>query len=134
VAATVYHWPPETVDVPAFIVGYPEAIDLTTTFQRGSDELQLPCWYVLGAANSSTSDVRDALSAALGPPPSLSESIEAVFATFATNIGRANITRINFNGVDYIGLKWLLDVVTSGAMNLSAIMDAIGNAVAAAGL
>lgn len=132
-ATNVYAWPVDEITVPAFIVGFPEELNLTTTFQRGSDELVLPCWFVVGAAQSSTPDVRNALSAELANG-TISDAIEGAFAWGSTNVDRAHISRITVGAVDYVAIKWDLAVITNGPMNLATIMDAIAAAVTSAGL
>ena len=130
----VYAWPPSSITPPAFVVSYPTDFTIETTFNRGSDELVIPVWYLLGAAQDSSKDQRDAISLALGSAPSICEALDAVYGWGATTPTKGVITRIVMDAQEYIGLQFLVDVITNGPANLSTIMDALANAITSAGL
>lgn len=50
-----YAWPTSTLNVPCFVVGYPESIQLDMTMGRGSDRMRVPCWAVFGQADQKSS-------------------------------------------------------------------------------
>lgn len=49
-----YGWPLSTISPPAFVVGYPDGINMDTTMARGSDRATFPCWAVFGEVDKRT--------------------------------------------------------------------------------
>ncbi len=132
-ASNVYAFPPPGIAVPAVVVGYPEKLDLQATFGRGSDELLFPVWFIV-ADQGVTVAARDALSVVLASGTTIANVLSTVATWGASNCGTAHIEPLTVGGTAYLAVKFDVDVATSGAMDLSAIMDGLAALVTAAGL
>ena len=106
----VYRWPAESVTVPCAVVGYPTAIDLDATFQRGTDRVALPLWLVVG--RTTTKDARDALSVLLGAAPSVKATLDGAQSFGDLRVTDAEVSEIVIGGVSYLGLRFTVDVLT----------------------
>ena len=132
-ASTVYPFPPPGIATPAIVIGYPEVIDLQTTFGRGSDTLEIPVWFVV-ADQGVTAQARDALSAVLGAGQTIAGVLSSVSAWGTSNCGGARIEPLKVGGIDYLAVKFDVECSTSGPVNLSAVMDGLAALCTAAGL
>jgi hypothetical protein len=133
-SSNVYAWPTDGITVPCFVFGYPETIQPKVTFNRGGDEAQFPLWYILGAGQTSTKGVRDQVSAALGSMNDVITALDGDHAFGAVDTRGPKIESVNSGSITYISLRFDCYVLTSGAMNMSAIMDGLAALVTAAGL
>ena len=109
VVETVYPWPVEAVTVPCVLVDYPTGIDIAITDQRG-DHVVVPVYFLVG--QTGTKDARDALSAALTGAGDLVDAMSGIYSYGDVDVGSASIARIEIGGVTYLGLKFIVDVLT----------------------
>ncbi len=131
--STVYAYPPPGITAPAIVVGYPVEIELASTFGRGSDSVVIPVWFAV-ADQGVLATARDAVSAVLGSGTTIANTLSMEAAWGATHCGKASIDPLRVGGVDYLAVRFDVNVATSGALDLSAVMDGIAGACSAAGL
>ena len=132
-ASNVYAWPPPTIIPPAVVIGYPETLDLQTTFQRGSDELLLPVWFAV-ADQGTNKDARDALSAVIASGTTIANVLSTTAAWGASNCGMAHIEPLLVANMPYLAVRFDVDVISNGPVNLSTVMDALAALITGAGL
>jgi hypothetical protein len=132
--SNVYEWPADSVTVPAFVMGYPENIMPKMTFGRGGDEADYPVWYVVGQGQTSSKDVRDQLSLALGNAADVITVLDGVHSFGAVDTTTPHIQPVNVGTVPFIAIRFDCHVMTSGPMNMSAIMDGLATLLRTAGL
>ena len=132
-ASNVYAFPPPAVTLPAVVVGYPELLDLQTTFGRGSDELMFPVWFIV-ADQGVNADARDALSAVLASGTTIANVLSSTSSWGTSNCGMAHIEPVTIAGSPYLAVKFDVDVMTSGAVNLTNVMDGLKTLITGAGL
>ena len=132
--SNVYPFPIDGITVPAIVIGYPDSMAFDRTFARGSDELVVPVWFIVGPGQTSTKDVRDALSAILADSTSIKSALDGTKSFGTVRVSDVKIETVASGSVSYIAARFDVDVITSGAMNLSAIMDGLAALCSAAGL
>lgn len=113
VAPNNFPWPVDSITVPCTVVGYPSMIGLGITYGRGADAFTYPIWHIVGRSN--TIDARDNLSAALTGAASVWTALTGK-QTFGANVVDVmvhdpDIATITVSGVEYIGLKFLVEVI-----------------------
>jgi len=106
----VYSYPVAGVNVPCVLVDYPSHIDLGTTFTRGGDHLSIPVLFLVG--QNWTKESRDALSDVLLGGADIVAAIEGAYAYGDITVTDAEVTTIVVGGLDHLGLKLTVDVVT----------------------
>ena len=109
-ARNVYSYPVSTVVEPCALVDYPTRIDLSATMQRGTDHVVLPVLFLVSQTFSRES--RDALSAVIDGAPDLVSAIEGSYAYGDVAVTDADVTAVVVGGIEYLGLKLTVDVVT----------------------
>jgi len=109
-ARNVYSWPTGTIVEPCALVDYPTNIDIGATFQRGSDHLSLPVLFLVGQTFSRES--RDALSDVIAGGSDLVAAIDGAHAWGDASVTDATVTAVVVGGIEYLGLKLIVDVVT----------------------
>lgn len=76
----VYAWPVEDAKPPCAIVGYPDAdITFDRTFGRGSDEVTIPLFFLVGKAHDRSA--RDRLSAVITGATGVKDAIDGTLET-----------------------------------------------------
>lgn len=104
---TAYAYPAESPDVPCYVVGYPEDVDLDLTPNR--PRFTLPVWYIVGRGSGTAA--RDALSAALTGAQSFKTAVDGAQSWGDAWVGRAEVTSLTVAGVPYLALKLTVEVV-----------------------
>ena len=132
-SSNVYAWPPPVIVTPAVVIGYPDPLDLQTTFGRGSDELTFPVWFAV-TDQGTNKDARDAISAVLASGTTIANVLSATGSWGASNCGMAHIEALNVGNVPYLSVRFDVDVITNGPLNLSTVMDALAALITGAGL
>lgn len=132
-SSNVYAFPPPGVTAPAIVVGYPEEIDLQAAFGRGANAFQIPVWFAV-SDQGVTADGRDALSAVLGSGTVIANVLSASAAWGDTSCAAARIAKTEIGGIEYLAVRFDVDVVTSGPLNLTSVMDGLAGLCTAAGL
>ena len=133
-SSNVYAFPIDGITVPAIVVAYPDSMTFDTTFGRGSDSLVLPLLFIIGPGQTSTKDVRDQLSAIIAGAGGIKAALDGNYAWGSVRVADAKIEPVSWGAVAYIAAVFQLDIVTPGAMDLSAIMDGVAALCTAAGL
>lgn len=106
----VYTYPVAAVNVPCCLVDYPTTLDLAAVMQRGGDHVVLPVLFLVGQLWDQGS--RDALSAVIAGGSDLVAAIEGSRAYGDVAVTAADITNVVVGGLDHLGLKLTVDVVT----------------------
>jgi hypothetical protein len=106
----VYAYPVAVVNVPCVLVDYPTHIDISTTFQRGGDHVSLPVLFLV--AKDLSKEGRDALSDVIAGGSDLVAAIEGSYAYGDITVTDAEVTTVVVGGLDHLGLKLTVDVVT----------------------
>lgn len=106
----VYSYPVAGVNVPCVLVDYPSRIDISTTFQRGGDHVSIPVLCLV--AKDLSEESRDALSDMIAGSADLVAAIEGAYAYGDISVTDAEVTTVVVGGLDYLGLKLTVDVVT----------------------
>lgn len=106
-----YAFPVQSITPPCILVDFPSAIDFDQTFQRGSDRLVVPVWYIVGQPIMGTG-IRSALSDALAGAGSVKDALDGVYAFGSVWAQRGAIQRITVSGVEYIGIRFDCEVLT----------------------
>lgn len=106
----------DRVNVPAAIVGFPDAYDFDSTMGRGSDRLTLPVLVLVGTADARTA--RDALARYVhgSGPASVKAAVEK---HAATSYDSARVQRVEFGTVTvasttYLGATFEIDITGPG--------------------
>lgn len=113
----VYRWPPESISVPAVIVGYPDSITFDETYGRGMDRMALPVVLVVG--KPSNRGARDKL----GPycDGSGDQSIKAVLESGTyTSFDSIRVVSVEFDQIivgtsNYVAAMFEVDIAGQGA-------------------
>ena len=105
----VYPFPPLSITVPCAIVGYPTAIDFDTTFQRGSDTVDIPVWFVVG--RSTTKAARDKLSSILTGVGSIKTALDGPSTFGDIRVVDAAVETITIGLVDYLSARFDCEVL-----------------------
>lgn len=132
--SNVYAWPVDSITVPCFVFGFPESIVPKVTFNRGGDQALFPLWYVVGQGTTSTKDVRDLLSVALGNMNDVITALDGNHSFGATDTRDPKVEYVNSGAISYVSLRFDCYVLASGPMNMSAIMDGLALLLTNAGL
>lgn len=112
VVSRAYAYPKESVDPPAAVVGYPAEIDYDAAMRDGTHRITVPVWLVIGKVVDRTTRDRvsalvdqDEVKAALDGD--LDGTVQSCRVTAAT------IEAVAVAGVEYLGIRFDLDIYTS---------------------
>lgn len=106
----VYPYPVPAVVTPCALVDFPTRIELSTTFGRGSDTVELPV--LLLVDRSYTPEARDALSALIDGAPDAVAAIEGAHAWGSARVVDAEVVPVAVGAITYLGLKLSVEVMT----------------------
>lgn len=114
----VFAYPPDKIDPPAAIIGYPETITYDTSMGRGTDMIEFPIFVMVGRLTDRTA--RDKLAPYLAG--SGSASIKGVLraalpfvAMASVNVVSATIEVVTMAGLDYLTAVFTVNVYGPGA-------------------
>jgi hypothetical protein len=103
---------PKTVAVPAAIVGFPEEITYDETYGGGADSTVIPVTVLVGAVTDRVA--RDELAAytARAGAQSIKAAVDGPLAGAVSDarVATAKIEGITFNGVEYLGATFRVEV------------------------
>lgn len=103
----VYDYPPDSVAVPAAVVGYPESVTYDATYRRGSDQCEVPVTVLVGKASDRAS--RDALTPYFASvKAAIDGNLGGVVAD--ARVARADVAQITVGAVDYVGAVFTVEV------------------------
>jgi hypothetical protein len=110
VVKTVYAFPQESVTVPCAIVAYPTNIVFDATFQRGSDTVDIPVFFVVGKV--SLKSTRDKLSSILTGVGSIKTALDGAHSFGDVRCTDATPELITIAAIDYMALRFDTEVLT----------------------
>lgn len=117
VGLRVYPYSVSSVSPPAAIVGWPEPITFDSTFARGSDQLTLPVYVLVGKVSERGS--RDVLAAYLDGAGANSVKAALDGGTYlacdSVRVASANIEALTSGGVEYLGAVFDVEITGSGS-------------------
>lgn len=108
-----YAYPPDSVVVPAAVVGLPEVIEYDETMGRGADRVTVPVYVLVSKASDRAGAGR--LGAYLS-----ADGVKAAVESYAppspapwhtVRVSRADVSVISVAGVDYLAATFTLDLV-----------------------
>lgn len=112
----VFPYSAASVRPPAAIVGWPDPITYDTTMARGSDQLTVPLYVVVGTADARSA--RDALAVYLdgSDTKSIKAAVEGgTYTAFDTvRVQEARVDSFSIAGTDYLGAVFQLDITGQG--------------------
>lgn len=113
----VYPSPPDTLAVPAAVVGYPETYVFDATFGRGVDHLQVPVFVLAGRiAERAARDQLGVYCDGSGGK-SVKDVLEAATYTAMASVRVAAVVfdAITVNSVEYLAATFTVDIYGSGS-------------------
>jgi len=113
----VFAYPPDSLQPPAAVVGYPETISYDETYGRGSDRLTLPVVVVDGKVSDRATRTRLAAYADGTGAKSVKAVVESgTYTAFDTvRVAAAEFDVVAIAGTDYMACLFDLEIVGSGA-------------------
>lgn len=113
----VYNHVPDSVQVPAAVVVFPENIEFDSAYGRGMDNFEVPVLVVVSklTAKTASKSLSDYASG------SGAKSVKAVLeahtpANYDTlRVAGARVDPITFNAIDYLGVTFAVDVAGPGS-------------------
>lgn len=114
----VFAYPPDKVDPPAAIIGYPEMVDFDVSMGRGTDHIRFPIFLMVGRLLDRTS--RDKLAPFLAGSGASSvkgvlKAAEPFVAMSSVRVASATIEVVTMAGMDYLTAIFSVDVFGPGA-------------------
>jgi hypothetical protein len=110
-----YPFPPDTVNVPAAVVSFPDEVNYDLTAGRGSDRLELPVHVLVGKVSDRASAGLLGLYLSVEGESSVKDAVEADTtldgAAQTVRVVSASVSVITVNGVDYLAATFTIDVV-----------------------
>lgn len=113
-----FAYPPDKVDPPAAIIGYPNSIDFDVSMGRGTDHIEFPIFLMVGRLTDRTS--RDKLAPFLAGSGASSikgvlKAAEPWVAMASVRVKSATIEVVTMAGMDYLTAVFTVDVFGPGA-------------------
>lgn len=111
VVATVYSWPTDNANVPCAVVAYPiDPIDFDMTFQRGSDRLVIPVYFLVGRASDRTA--RDQVSAVIDGAGSIKVAIDGDLGSVVqtARVMACQIQEFTLAGVSHLAARFDIEI------------------------
>ena len=112
VTKRAYSWPTESITAPCAVVGYPTTIDFDYTFDRGSDRLIFPVYFVAGKA--SDRNTRDELSSIVDGATGVKDALDGNLsgAVNTCTVTNGDITQITVGNIGYIAVEFTVEIIT----------------------
>ena len=108
----VYDYPPDSVAVPAAVVGYPDTVTYDETMARGTDSCTVTVTVLVGRISDRAS--RDALGAYLAGSGvrSVKAAVDGTLAGTVKDarVGSATVMSVTVGGVDYAAAAFSVEV------------------------
>lgn len=104
-----YGWPQSNISPPAFVVGYPDAMNMDATMARGSDRGVFPCWAVFGAVDLRTT--RDVAAPFLTQIKDLIDG-RREGCWQSARVGTIAVESTTIAEIDYLTARFDVDVLT----------------------
>ena len=110
-------YPPDNVQVPVAVVGFPESIQFDLTFGRGVDHIEFPVFVLVGKVWDRTT--RDEIAAYCSG--SGAKSVKAVLAAgtytamSSVRVSSATLETVSVAGTEYLAAIFVVDVFGTGA-------------------
>lgn len=107
----------DKVTPPAAIVGWPEPLTFDRTFGRGSDQVEIPVYVVVGKVDARSSRDRLAKYADGSGDHSVKTAVEEHQATAfdSARISRVEFDVMTISAVDYLAATFYIDITGKGA-------------------
>ena len=112
-----YAYPTDTVQAPAAIVSYPDAINFDQTLQRGSDQIMIPVYVMVGKVSDRSSHIQLSAYCAGSGASSIKAVLEGYSSyTAADYVVVKNVTFdiATINQIDYMSAMFMCDIVGPG--------------------
>lgn len=113
-----FAYPPDKVDPPAAIIGYPETIEFDVSMGRGTDHIVFPIFLMVGRLTDRTS--RDKLAPFLAGSGASSikgvlKNAEPFVAMSSVRVAEATVEVVTMAGIDYLTAIFTVHVFGPGA-------------------
>lgn len=113
-----FAYPPDKVDPPAAIVGYPNRIDFDVSMGRGTDHMEIPIFLMVSRLTDRTA--RDKLAPYLAGSGASSvkgvlKAAEPWVAMASVRVRMAEVEVVTMAGMDYLTAVFTVDVFGPGA-------------------
>jgi hypothetical protein len=106
----VFCYPPDSVNAPATVVGYPTTIEFDSTMQRGADRLLIPVYYVTGRTSDAAAQqlIAGVITGAAGIKDVLDGNLGGAVDTLRVQDMR--VVRVDLAGVEYLSAVFTAEV------------------------
>lgn len=111
VTSRAYAWPVESVNAPCAVVGYPtEPIDFSVTFQRGSDRVIIPIYFLVGRTSDRTA--RNQISEIVGGSADIVNAIDGDLGGLVqtATVLDCDIQTMTIAATDYIAAVFRIEI------------------------
>lgn len=98
----VFCYPPDSIDAPACVVGYPSVIEFDATMQRGADRLVIPVYFLTGRTSDRAAQQRIAgvITGAAGVKDAVDGNLGGAVDT--ARVQDMRVLRVDLAGVEYL--------------------------------
>ena len=109
-AGRVFCYPPDSVDAPATVIGYPTTIEFDAAMMRGADRLVIPVYYLTGRTSDRAAQQKIAgiITGANGIKDVLDGNLGGVVQTLRVQDMR--VLRVDLAGVEYLSAVFNAEV------------------------
>lgn len=103
---------PDTVAVPAAIVGYPEEVTYDEAYRGGADACIVPVTILVGTVTARVSRDELAIYLARAGAKSIKAAVDGNLGgtVHDARVAKARIEAVSFNGVEYLGATFRVEV------------------------